>query len=78
MENDNHPMRGLFLKYKSNSPWRDEDEWQDERSSKDRLISIIVKTIPMSILAPITGYIHGVYVPRQNKKKQDVIQETRC
>ena len=78
MENDNHPMRGLFLKYKSSSPWRDGDEWPDERSSKDRLVSIIIKTIPMCILAPVIGYIHGVYVPRQNKKKQDVIQETRC
>ena len=74
IENDNHPLRDLFLKYKSISPWHDQKEWTDKRSWKSRVVSSFVKSVPLCILAPIVGYIHGVYVPKTNKKKQNLLK----
>lgn len=68
---DRHPKKYLFDKYKSQSQWRDMEEWEDKRNIKNRIVSVGVKVMPKAILAPIVGYIHGVYIPSKNKKLQE-------
>ena len=68
---DQHPKKYLFDKYKSQSQWRDMEEWEDKRNIKNRIVSVGVKVMPKAILAPIVGYIHGVYIPSKNKKLQE-------
>ena len=71
IKNDSHPKGYLFKRYKKQSKWRDMPEWNDERSLKNKLISQAVRLMPMEILAPLVGYIHGVYIPNKNKKIRD-------
>lgn len=68
---DQHPKKYLFDKYRRLSLWCDMEPWEDKRNITDRIVSIVVKVMPMAILAPIVGYIHGVYVPQKNKNLRD-------
>lgn len=68
---DDHPHRALFQQYKAASHWADMPDWPDERGAKSRLVGLAVKRMPRFVLTPVVGYIHGVYVPRRNKKRQE-------
>lgn len=76
IKGDRHPRRDLFIKYKNASQWADMKEWEDKRSGKDKLTYIVARVIPKFILAPVIGYIHGVYVPHKNKKRQEEKQKS--
>lgn len=67
---DHHPLKDLFIKYKKVSQWADMEEWEDKRSKKDKLIYIAARVTPKFILTPVIGYIHGVYIPQKNLKRQ--------
>lgn len=71
IEGDRHPERSIFEKYKADSQWADMAEWNDDRGARSKAVSLAVKWMPKWILTPIVGYIHGVYVPRKNKKQQE-------
>lgn len=75
IKGDHHPLRDVFIKYKETSQWADMEEWEDKRSAKDKLTFVVARITPKFILAPIIGYIHGVYVPRKNKKIQEENQK---
>ncbi|MGN0457136.1 MAG: glycosyltransferase family 8 protein [Acutalibacteraceae bacterium] len=71
IEGDKHPKRVLFDHYKAASEWADMMPWKDNRSALKKFMSLAVKLIPKFVLAPVVGYIHGVYIPRRNKKRQE-------
>lgn len=71
IKGDRHPKRGVFEKYKKMSQWADMPEWENKRSTCQSLESLIVKMTPKCVLAPVIGYIHGVYIPRKNKRLQE-------
>lgn len=71
IEGDKHPKKAVFEKYKKQSQWADMPAWKDKRNTKQFLESLIVKVTPKCVLTPVVGYIHGVYVPRKNKLKQE-------
>lgn len=71
IEGDKHPKKFVFDKYKEDSQWCDLMPWKDKRGLKGKSISLIVKLVPKNLLALIVGYVHGVYVPRKNKIKQE-------
>lgn len=71
MEGDTHPKKSIFEGYKKISQWANMKPWNDERGIINKSVSVIVRIIPKWILAPVIGYIHGVYVPRKNKLKQE-------
>ena len=71
VKGDKHPKRDIFEKYKMMSQWADMPEWKDERSTFQLVESFIVKATPKCILAPVIGYIHGVYIPRRNRRLQE-------
>ena len=68
---DKHPKRSIFEKYKMMSQWADMPEWRDERNIFQLIESFIIKATPKCILAPVIGYIHGVYIPERNKRLQE-------
>lgn len=70
IEGDQHPRKATFEQYKQDSEWADMAPWADKRGTKSKLVSLAVRFMPKCILAPIVGYIHGVYVPRKNRKMQ--------
>ena len=70
IEGDRHPKKAVFDQYKKASKWADMKPWKDERGAKSRFISVAIKLMPKCILTPVVGYIHGVYIPRKNKKLQ--------
>ena len=70
IKGDQHPQKAIFDQYKKASEWADMLPWEDKRGIKSKLVHLGVNLLPKCILAPIVGYIHGVYVPRKNKKKQ--------
>jgi lipopolysaccharide biosynthesis glycosyltransferase len=69
---DNHPKRSEFIKYKKISPWADMPLWEDRRGIKAKITASAVRIIPKCILAPVVGYVHGVYVPKKNKRQQEM------
>ena len=71
IKGDRHPKRSAFEKYKKMSQWADMPEWGDARSTLQLLESFVVKATPKCILAPVIGYIHGVYIPRRNRRLQE-------
>lgn len=71
IKGDRHPKRGVFEKYKMMSQWADMPEWEDKRSTRQLMEALIVKVTPKCVLAPVIGYIHGVYIPRKNKRLQE-------
>lgn len=71
IEGDKHPKKALFEHYKAASEWADMEQWQDSRGALKKFMSLAVKLIPKFVLAPVVGYIHGVYIPRRNKKRQE-------
>lgn len=70
IEGDRHPLKEIFDQYKQASEWADMAPWADKRGAKSKFVTLSIRLMPKCILAPIVGYIHGVYVPRKNKKKQ--------
>lgn len=70
IEGDQHPQKAIFDRYHQASEWADMAPWKDTRGAKSKLVGKAVRLMPMCILAPVVGYIHGVYVPRKNKKLQ--------
>lgn len=70
IEGDKHPLKEIFDQYKQASEWADMAPWADKRGAKSKFVTLSIRLMPKCILAPIVGYIHGVYVPRKNKKKQ--------
>lgn len=70
IEGDKHPLKEIFDQYKQASEWADMAPWVDKRGAKSKFVTLSIRLMPKCILAPIVGYIHGVYVPRKNKKKQ--------
>lgn len=71
IKGDRHPKKATFQKYKELSQWADMPEWEDKRNVKKIFESLIVKITPRWLLAPIVGYIHGVYIPQKNKQMQE-------
>ena len=67
---DDHPLNDVFIRYKDISEWKHMDLWEDKRSVKTKIISKVIKHMPKCILAPIIGYVHGIYIPRRNKQMQ--------
>ena len=72
IEGDDHPRKYLFDKYKNISEWKDVPKWKDNRTISSKFICWLIKSIPKLILAPIVGYIHGVYIPSRNQKRKYV------
>lgn len=68
---DHHPLKSVFIKYKRESQWADMAEWEDKRSVKEKVIFGAARVTPKFILAPIIGYVHGVYIPAMNKRLQE-------
>lgn len=71
IKGDRHPKRSIFEKYKMMSQWAEMPEWGDKRKTLQLLESFVVKATPKCILAPVIGYIHGVYIPRRNRRLQE-------
>lgn len=67
---DKHPKRSVFLRYKKLSEWAEISYWKDNRTVFNKIGTRFVKIIPKCILAPIVGYIHGVYIPQRNSIRQ--------
>lgn len=70
-EGDRHPRKAVFEKYKRQSQWAEMAAWRDRRPVRDKAASIGAKIVPKIILAPVAGYVHGVYVPRRNKTRRE-------
>ncbi len=68
-ENSKHPKVEEFIKYKKMSLWRDEDLWKDNRAITKKIKAKIIKILPMFIMKRIASYLHGIVVPKKNKKK---------
>lgn len=68
-EGSQHPKLDEFLKYKNASPWRDEPLWKDKRKGKAKTKGNIIKILPRGLQCEISSLLHGVVVPKNNKKK---------
>jgi len=75
IEGDSHPYKAAFDRYKQASEWSEMPSWKDERSAKSKLVAKAVRLMPKFVLTPVVGYIHGVYVPRRNKKLQQAAND---
>ena len=71
IKGDKHHQRAAFEKYKAMSQWADMPAWENKWNKRQILELLIVKITPKCILTPLIGYIHGVYVPRKNKRLQE-------
>lgn len=71
IEGDSHPLKSLFESYKSASQWADMPAWADQRLEKSKIISRCARIVPKWIICPLVGYVHGVYIPRRNKRQQE-------
>lgn len=70
IEGDRHPRKDTFEAYQRQSMWADMPTWENKKTLKSRCVSIAVAMMPKSVLSKVVGYVHGVYVPRKNKKLQ--------
>lgn len=68
-EGSQHPKLDEFLKYKNDSPWRDEPLWKDRREGDAKLKGKIIRVMPKTIACSISSILHGVIVPRKTIKK---------
>ena len=73
-ENTNHPERERYKHYKSLTPWKDEPDFPDKRSTKKKLIQKIVDLTPRSILLPV---VEKVYNGWRVKKIRETIEMYR-
>ena len=67
---DRHPLNHLFLKYKAMSPWKEDSLWSDTRSGLKKVITKIVNIIPRFFVVEGVGFMHGVLVPWNDKRKK--------
>ena len=70
-EGSQHPKLEEFLKYKNTSPWKDEPFWKDKREGKAKAKGKIIKALPRGLQCEISSILHGVVVPKKNKKKMN-------
>ena len=61
---DQHPMRGRYLYYKSLSPWKDCPDWPDNRSAKKKISTKIYNSIPKPLLLSLFSLLHSNLYPR--------------
>lgn len=78
---DNHPMRGRYLYYKSLSPWKDCPDWPDNRSAKKKISTRIYNAIPKPLLLRIFAVLHSNLYPRYrialSKKAQKAARKAK-
>lgn len=70
IKGDSHPKKDLFLYYKAQSEWADNEMWEDERKSSKKLMTSIANMLPKELLTSVAGYIHGVILPKRTAKKR--------
>lgn len=68
-EGSQHPKLDEFLKYKNASPWKDERLWKDKRKGKAKIKGEIIQALPRSAQCKISSFLHGIVVPKRNKKR---------
>lgn len=73
VEGSQHPKLDEFLKYKNASPWKDEYLWNDTRRRMAKIKGKIIKILPRPIQCKISSFLHGVVVPKKNKKKMNMV-----
>lgn len=69
IDGNEHPYRHQFLKFKEESPWKDEPLWEDNRSAVKRLRTKLIKKAPRVLLCEIASVLHGVVIPDRNLKR---------
>lgn len=67
---DHHAKKERFLYWQSRSQWADMGPWEDSRKPGKKLLTACVNRIPKWLLTPVVGYIHGVILPRRNRRKR--------
>lgn len=72
MDGDKHPLKHIYEEYKKKSLWADTPAWDNKKNTKQKMISVIVKITPRAILLPLVGYVHGVVLPRKNRKEREL------
>lgn len=70
-EGSQHPKLDEFLKYKNASPWKGEPFWEDKRGKKAKFKDKIITALPRSLQCELSSFIHGVVVPKKNRKKME-------
>lgn len=61
---DKHPMKSRFLYYKSMSPWKNDPDWPDNRSTKKKISTKIYNAIPKPLLLSVFSVLHSNLYPR--------------
>lgn len=72
IEGSNHPAKQLYNKYKSLTPWADDEELPDRRIARDRLKDRIIDILPRRVVISSVSLIYNVIRPaliRHNMKK---------
>lgn len=67
-----HPKLDVFLKYKNASPWKNEPLWKDKRRGTAKVRGKLIKIMPRWLQCHISSVLHGVVLPKSNKKKMDL------
>lgn len=71
-KNSNHPDCLTYQYYKKLTPWRNEPDFIDKRSIKDKLLQYFVDTLPRGMVLRITSILYNyvrVYIIKQRMVK---------
>ncbi len=74
-ENTNHPMKAEFLKYKAVTPWKDDPEFKDMRSKRERIIQKTINVLPKKIVLLVASFLYNevrIWSLKVNLKKYGV------
>lgn len=74
---DGHPLRDRFEYYRSLSPWRDMEPWEDTRGAGRRLLTGIFAAAPRTLLCAAVGFVHGTVVPWNIRRKKKLREKGR-
>ena len=71
-ENSSHPYYLIYQHYKKLTPWRNDSDFIDKRSVKDKLIQLFVDILPKSLVLRIASVLYNyvrVYIIKQQMMK---------
>lgn len=69
IEGNEHPYKQLYIKYKAQTPWKNEPLLKDKTSWTQRYIFNIIRLLPQSIVCRLIGYIYNVWRINRIKRK---------
>ena len=62
-ENNNHPFKDDYLKYKSISPWKDFPQYPDDRKGSKKAMTKVCNIMPKGMMIAGISLVHSKLYP---------------